>query len=150
MYSKPLISNRKAFHEYHILERFEAGIALQGTEVKALRSAKGNLKDSWVDINNGEAYLMEMHISRYSHGNRENHEEKRQRKLLLKKKEINKLQRIVQEKGLTIIPLRAYFKGGNIKIEIATAKGKKLYDKRETVKKRQADRDIARSIKTPR
>ena len=145
-----LVSNRKARHEYHLLDRYEAGIVLQGTEVKSLRAARGNLKDSWVDVDKGEAYLCDMHISPYGFGNRANHEEKRRRKLLLKKKEILKLHLGLQEKGLTAVPLRLYFKGSYIKVEIALAKGKKLYDKRETSKKRQADRDIERYIKNQR
>lgn len=145
-----LVSNRKARHDYHILDRYEAGVVLQGTEVKSLRAARGNLKDSWVDVDKGEAYLCDMHISPYSFGNRANHDEKRRRKLLLKKKEILQLQRGVQEKGLTIVPLRVYFKGSYIKAEIALAKGKKLYDKRETDKKRQANRDIERHMKDQR
>lgn len=145
-----LVSNRKARHDYHILDRYEAGVVLQGTEVKSLRAARGNLKDSWVDVDKGEAYLCDMHISPYGFGNRANHEEKRRRKLLLKKKEILKLQQGVQEKGLTIVPLQVYFKGSYIKAEIALAKGKKLYDKRETDKKRQANRDIERHLKSRR
>lgn len=145
---KTLISNRKAFHDYHIMDRHEAGIALLGTEVKSLREAKGNLKDSWVDIDdNNEAFLMEMHISPYSFGNKQNHSEKRRRKLLLKKKEISRLKQMVQERGLTVIPLRVYFKGAHIKAEIAVAKGKKLYDKRDSAKRKQAERDIKRAMK---
>ena len=115
-----------------------------------MRAARGNLKDSWVDVDKGEAYLCDMHISPYNFGNRANHDEKRRRKLLLKKKEILQLQRGVQEKGLTIVPLQVYFKGSYIKAEIALAKGKKLYDKRETDKKRQANRDIERHMKDQR
>ena len=148
MSNKTLVSNRKAFHDYHIMDRLEAGIALQGTEVKSLRAARGNLKDSWVDIaTNNEAFLMEMHISPYRFGNRANHSEKRRRKLLLKKKEITRLRQMVQERGLTIVPLRVYFKGAHIKVEIALAKGKKLYDKRDTARRRQADLDIKRALK---
>ena len=148
MSDKTLVSNRKAFHDYHIMDRMEAGIALQGTEVKSLRAARGNLKDSWVDIDNhNEAFLMEMHISPYNFGNRANHQEKRRRKLLLKKREIVRLRKMVQERGLTIVPLRVYFKGAHIKVEIALAKGKKLYDKRETARRRQADLDIKRALK---
>ncbi len=148
MRDKTLISNRKAFHDYHIMERWEAGVVLQGTEVKSLRAARGNLKDSWVDIDkHDEAFLMEMHISPYSFGNRANHQEKRRRKLLLKKREIVRLRQMVQERGLTIVPLRVYLKGAHVKIEIALAKGKKLYDKRETARRRQADLDIKRALK---
>ncbi len=147
MSDKTLVSNRKAFHDYHIMDRLEAGIVLQGTEVKSLRAARGNLKDSWVDIDNNEAFLMEMHVSPYSFGNHANHQEKRRRKLLLKKREITRLRQMVQERGLTIVALRVYFKGAHIKVEIALAKGKKLYDKRETARRRQADLDIKRALK---
>ena len=130
------------------MDRFEAGIVLQGTEVKSLRAARANLKDSWVDIDDHyQAYLMAMHISPYNFGNRANHAEKRRRKLLLKKREIVRLRQAVQERGLTIVPLRAYFKRAHIKIEIALAKGKKLYDKRETARRRQANLDIQRALK---
>ncbi len=148
MRDKTLINHRKAFHDYHIMDRLEAGIVLQGTEVKSLRAGRGNLKDSWVDVDdNDEAFLMEMHISPYSFGNRANHEDKRRRKLLLKKRETIRLRQMAQERGLTIVPLRVYFKGAHIKVEIALAKGKKLYDKRETARRRQADLDIKRALK---
>ena len=129
------------------MDRYEAGISLLGTEVKSLRQGRGNLKDSWVDIEGNEAFLREMHISHYSFANRQNHAEKRARKLLLKKREIAKLRQLTQERGLTVVPLNLYFKGIHIKVEIAVAKGKKLYDKRETAKRKQAEREINRAIK---
>lgn len=144
---KVLASNRKASHEYTLGNRLEAGLVLQGTEVKSLRMGKCNLADGWVDIENGEAFLMDVHISPYSHGNRENHEEKRPRKLLLNRREINKLEQSVAEKGLTIVPTKLYLKSGKIKVEIATAKGKKLYDKRESKKKKDADRAMERALR---
>lgn len=147
MNKKIIVSNRKAFHDYHIMDRYEAGISLLGTEVKSLRQGRGNLKDSWVDIDDNEAFLREMHISHYSFANRQNHAEKRPRKLLLKKKEITKLRQLIQERGLTVVPLTLYFKGSYIKVEIAVAKGKKLYDKRETAKRKQAEREIKRALK---
>lgn len=150
MDKKVIVSNRKAFHDYHIMDRYEAGISLLGTEVKSLRQGRGNLKDSWVDIDNNEAFLREMHISHYSFANRENHAEKRNRKLLLKKREIAKLRQLIQERGLTVVPLAVYFKGTHIKVEIAVAKGKKLYDKRETAKRKQAEREISRALKENR
>lgn len=142
-----LISNRKAHHEYHILETFEAGIVLTGTEVKSLRAAKANLSDGWVDIENGEVYLREVHIGHYAQGNVFNHAEKRARKLLLSRKEIVKLEEMLSEKGLTAIPLKIYDKGRYLKVAVAIAKGKKDYDKRETAKARIADRDMERAMR---
>ncbi|MGA7617542.1 MAG: SsrA-binding protein SmpB [Thermoanaerobaculia bacterium] len=147
---KPVATNRKAYHEYHILSKHEAGLALTGTEVKSLREGRANLKDSYVIFKGHEAFLFGAHISPYSHGNRENHDPERTRKLLLHRREIEKLASTVQEKGLTVIPLRLYFKGGLAKAEIAVVKGKKLYDKRETEKKREADRETAAAIKEGR
>lgn len=144
---KNLVTNKRAEHDYFILNRYEAGIALKGTEVKSLRLGKANFLDSYVDFINGEAYLFNMHISEYSHGNRYNHEEKRKRKLLLKKNEILKLQQKVKEKGFTIIPLRAYLKSGKIKIEIALARGKKMYDKRESISEKDLKRELERKYK---
>ncbi len=125
----------------------EAGIALTGTEVKSLREARVNLKDSYVDIDRGEAWLVGAHISPYSHGNRENHDPERKRKLLLHRREIDRLHGQLVEKGLTIVPLRLYFKGGRVKAEIAVVRGKKLYDKRESEKRRELDREAAAAIK---
>lgn len=142
-----LITNKRAEHDYFIISRIEAGIALKGTEVKSLRNGKANFLDSYVDFINGEAFLVNMHISEYSHGNRYNHEEKRKRKLLLNKAEIRKLQQKVKEKGYTVIPLRAYLKNGKIKIEIALARGKKLYDKRESIAEKDLKRELERKYK---
>lgn len=142
-----LITNKRAEHDFFIISRIEAGIALKGTEVKSLRNGKANFLDSYVDFINGEAFLVNMHISEYSHGNRYNHEEKRKRKLLLNKAEIRKLQQKVKEKGYTVIPLRAYLKNGKIKIEIALARGKKLYDKRESIAEKDLKRELERKYK---
>jgi SsrA-binding protein len=147
---KLIASNKKAFHEYHVLEKHEAGLALTGTEVKSLRDRGATLKDAYVIFKNGEAFLFGAHISPYTHGNRENHDPERTRKLLLHRREIEKLQTQVTEKGLTIVPLRLYFKGGRVKAEVAVVRGKKLYDKRETEKKREADREAAVAMKRAR
>ncbi len=144
---KLIASNKKAFHEYFVLQKFEAGIELTGTEVKSLRDAAANLKDSYVIFKNGEAFLFGAHISPYAHGNRENHDPERTRRLLLHRREIEKLHEQVQEKGLTVVPLRLYFKGGRVKVEIGVVRGKKLYDKRESEKKRELDREAASAMK---
>jgi SsrA-binding protein len=144
---KLIASNKKAFHDYFVLQKAEAGVALTGTEVKSLRDGKANIKDSYVIIKNGEAFLFNAHISPYSHGNLQNHEPERNRKLLLHRREIEKLNEQVVEKGLTVVPLRLYFKGGKVKVEIAVVRGKKLYDKRETEKKRELDREAAVAMK---
>lgn len=141
------VSNRKARHDYHILETLEAGIALKGTEVKSLRKGNGNLQDSYAMIKNGEVWLYGMHVSPYEQGNINNHDPVRTRKLLLGKKEIRKLLAKVQEKGLALIPLALYFKGPYAKIQLAVAQGKKSYDKREAIKQREAKRDIAQRLK---
>ena len=147
---KLIASNKKAFHEYFVLQKFEAGIELTGTEVKSLRDGKANLKDAYVTFRNGEAFLFGAHISPYSHGNRENHDPERTRRLLLHRREIEKLEQQVVEKGLTVVPLRLYFKGSRVKTEIAVVRGKKLYDKRETEKRREAERETAAAMKTAR
>ncbi len=144
---KTLVSNKRAERDYFIISRYESGIALKGTEVKSLRAGKANFLDAYVDFKNGEAFLVNMHISEYNYGNRFNHEEKRKRKLLLKKNEILKLQQKVKEKGFTVIPLRAYLKNRKIKIEIALARGKKMYDKRDTIAKKEHQREIERKLK---
>ena len=144
---KLIASNRKAFHDYFVLQKVEAGIALTGTEVKSLREARVNLKDSYVAFDRGEAFLVGAHISPYSHGNRQNHEPERKRKLLLHRREIDRLEGQVVEKGLTIVPLRLYFKGGRVKAEIAVVRGKKLFDKRESEKRRELDREAEAAIK---
>lgn len=144
---KVVATNKKAFHEYFILDRLEAGISLVGTEVKAIREGRLNLKDSYALIRNGEALLFNCHISPYSHGNRENHEPTRPRKLLLHRQEIRKLIGKTQEKGLTLTPLRVYFKRGKIKVELGVARGKKLVDKRESERRKEADREAAAAMK---
>jgi SsrA-binding protein len=144
---KLIASNKKAYHDYFVLQKLEAGIELTGTEVKSLRDGKANLKDSYVIIKGEEAFLFSAHISPYSHGNIQNHDPERTRKLLLHKREIEKLHVQLVEKGLTIVPLRLYFKGGRVKVEIAVVRGKKLYDKRETEKRREADREAAAAMK---
>ena len=147
---KLIASNKKAFHDYFILQKAEAGVSLTGTEVKSLRDGKANIKDSYVIFKDGEAFLFNAHISPYSHGNLQNHEAERSRKLLLHRREIEKLREQVVEKGLTVVPLRLYFKGGKVKVEIAVVRGKKLYDKRETEKRREADRETAAAKKLAR
>jgi len=147
---KLIASNKKAFHDYFIVQKFEAGLALTGTEVKSLRAGRANLKDSYVTIKDGEAFLLGAHISPYSHGNLENHDPERTRKLLLHRRELEKLKKETTEKGLTVVPLRLYFKGARVKAEIAVVRGKKQYDKRDTEKKREADRETAAAIKTAR
>ena len=134
---KVLSDNRHAGHNYHLLERLEAGIALTGTEVKAAKSGRIQLKDSHAEVIGNEAWLMNAHISHYSHGNRENHEPTRRRKLLLHRAEIDKLLGKTREKGLTLIPTKMYLKNGRIKCELAIAKGKKVYDKREAERTRE-------------
>ncbi|MCI0706776.1 MAG: SsrA-binding protein SmpB [Ignavibacteriae bacterium] len=142
-----VISNRKARHDYHVLETFEAGIVLTGTEVKSLRKGNANLQDSYAQVRNGEVWLMNMHISPYEQGNINNHEPKRTRRLLLHKKQIRKLVGNVREKGLALIPLSVYFSGPYAKVELALAQGKKKYDKREAIAERDAKRDIDRRMK---
>ncbi len=144
---KDITVNRKARHEYSIVQTYEAGIVLQGTEVKSLRAGKANLVDSYANLKNGEVWLIGAHISVYEQGNINNHEPTRTRKLLLNKNEIRKLIGKVKEKGLTLIPLRLYFKNGKVKVELALAKGKKVYDKRESIAKRDMKRDQERRIK---
>lgn len=141
------VSNRKARHDYHILDTVEAGIVLTGTEVKSLRKGNANLQDSYATIKRGEVWLSGMHISPYEQGNIHNHDPIRTRKLLLQKKEIRKLISRVQEKGLTLVPLSVYFKGPYAKVELAIAQGKKSYDKREAIKQREAKREISQRLK---
>lgn len=145
---KPVATNRKAYHDYFIEEKFEAGIVLKGTEVKSLRDRRVNLQDSYADVKDGEVFLHHCHISPYSHGNIMNHDPMRTRKLLLHRKEIDKLLGKTHEKGLTLIPLRIYFSGsGRAKVELGLAKGKKQYDRRESIKAREAGREVERAIK---
>jgi len=145
--SRALAVNRKARHDYEILETFEAGVALQGTEVKAARQGKVQLKDSYVEVRDGEAYLVGAHISPYTHGNRENHEPERPRKLLLHRREVDKLFGRIMMKGLTVVPLRVYLKGNLIKVEIALVRGKQLHDKRQAERERTMDREAQEAIK---
>ena len=144
---KNITVNRKARHEYNILQIWEAGIVLVGTEVKSLRQGKANLVDGYAKIVNGEVWLINLHISEYSQGNINNHDPKRERKLLLNKSEIRKILVKTKEKGLTLVPLRLYFKTGKVKVEIALAKGKKVYDKRKDIAKRDFERDQERKVK---
>ncbi len=144
---KVVCENRKARHDYFILETFEAGMVLTGTEVKSLRAGRGNLKESYARVENGELWLYDMHISPYEQGNRFNHEPKRPRKLLMHKGEIMHLWGRTREKGLTLVPLRCYFKDGRAKVEIALAKGKKLYDRREEIAAREAKREVERALR---
>ncbi len=145
---KIIATNKKAYHDYFIQETYEAGLSLVGTEVKSLRDGKANLKESYVHIKTGEAFLLNCHISPYSHGNIQNHEPTRTRKLLLHKREIEKLWAKLKQTGLTLIPLKLYFKEGKAKIEIGLAKGKRQYEKRDTIKKKEASREIERHLKT--
>ncbi len=145
---KTISENRKARHDYFILESFEAGIELVGTEVKSLRQGGVNLKDSWCSIDNGEIFIKGMHISPYEKGNIFNRDPVRVRKLLLHKREINKLYGTIKRDGLTLIPISIYFKGSNVKVQVGLCKGKKLHDKRDAVAARDAKREIDRMIKT--
>jgi SsrA-binding protein len=145
--TKIICTNRQARFDYHLEDSFEAGVVLQGTEVKSLRDGRANLKDSYAAVDGGEVYLYDCHISPYSNGGYANHEPKRPRKLLLHKKEIRRLVGKTQERGLTLIPLKLYFLRGKAKVELALARGKKLYDKREDMKRRDADREIERAFK---
>jgi len=145
---KVVCQNRKAYHDYHIDETVESGIALLGTEVKSLREGKANLKDGYVIIKGEEVFLLNCHISPYSHGNIMNHDPLRTRKLLLHKKEISRLAGKVIAKGYTLIPLKLYFKDSFAKVEIGLAKGKKLFEKRDTIKEREARREIERAMKS--
>jgi SsrA-binding protein len=150
-FEKAVATNRKAYHDYFIEEKFEAGIMLKGTEVKSLRDGRVNLQDSYASVKGGEAFLHHCHISPYSHGNLMNHEPLRTRKLLLHRKEINKLIGKTQQLGLTLIPLRIYFsKRGLAKVELGLAKGKKQHDRRESIKTREASREVDRAMKDRR
>lgn len=144
---KEILTNRAAFHEYHILDKYEAGVVLQGTEVKSIMNGRIQLKESYVAVKDNEVWLFNAHISPYSHGNINNHEPLRTRKLLLKKREIEKLAREVSIKGMTLVVTRIYWKNGRIKFEIGVAKGKKLYDKRETEMKRTVERETRAQLK---
>lgn len=141
---KVIATNRKANFEYEILNRYEAGIVITGTEVKSIRDGKVNIQESYGRIVNDEVWVINSHINEYKYGNINNHEPLRNRKLLLNKREIRKIKQQLQEKGLTLVPLKVYFKGSLVKVEIGIAKGKKLYDKRESVKKRDIERNLSR------
>lgn len=145
--TKTITQNKKAHHDYFVLESYEAGIELCGTEVKSLRAGKVNLKDSWCNIVDGEIFVNGMHISPYDHGNIFNRDPMRVRKLLMHKKEINKLFGTLQQQGLSLIPISLYFKGSKVKVQVGLCKGKKLYDKRATMADRDAKRNIQRVLK---
>ena len=150
MGEKLICNNKKAYHDYIIEQKFEAGMVLTGTEVKSLRQGKANLNDAFAQVKAEEAFLNNLHISPYEFGNRENHDPDRMRKLLLHKKEIVKLFSNIREQGYTVIPLRLYFKNGLVKVELGLAKGKKLFDKREDLKKKDHQRDMAQALKSTR
>jgi SsrA-binding protein len=142
-----IADNRKALHDYHVLETWEAGVALLGSEVKAIREGRVNLRDSFARIENGELWLMNVHIGSYSHISYERPDERRQRKLLLHRGELNKLGGQVREKGLTLVPLQLYFKNGRVKVSVALVKGKQAHDKRETIRRREVERETRAAIK---
>ena len=144
---KSLVTNRAAFHEYHISDKYEAGIALTGTEVKSALAGRVQLKDSYVAVRDGEAWLFNAHISPYSHGNRENHDPVRTRKLLLHRREIKRLEQSTIVQGMTLVVTRIYIKNGRVKLEVGVAKGKKLYDKRESEMRRTVERETRAQLK---
>jgi SsrA-binding protein len=144
---KQLASNRSAFHNYHISDKYEAGIALTGTEVKSVMGGRVQLKESYVAVRDDEAWLFNAHISPYSHGNRENHEPLRTRKLLLHRREIVRLEEAAVKQGMTLVATRVYLKNGRIKLEVGVARGKKMYDKRETEMRRTIDRETQAQLK---
>jgi SsrA-binding protein len=144
---KVIVQNKKARHEYFIEETYEAGIELSGTEVKSIRQGRVNFKDSYAAIDNGEVFIVGMHISPYEQGNIFNKDPERNRKLLLHRYEINKLTGLIQQKGLTLVPLKLYFNRGKVKVELGVARGKKIYDKRADIAARDAQRDIDRKMK---
>lgn len=141
------IKNKKAFFDYYILEELECGIELKGTEIKSIRNGSANLKDSYAIIRNGEVYLLNMFIAKYFEGNQFNHDERRTRKLLLHKAEIKKLLSNIEKEGCTLIPLKLYFKGNKVKISLGLCRGKKLYDKRQTIKERDLEREKRNLVK---
>src|SRR3984885_5264778 len=147
---KSIAENRKAFHDFHLLESFEAGMALLGTEVKAIREGRVNLRDSFARVEGGEVYLYNVNISPYSHRGYADHEPLRRRKLLLHRDEIRKLIGKTVVKGMTLVPVRLYFKGGRVKVAVSLAKGKKEFDKRETIKQRETDRETRAAVKSSR
>jgi SsrA-binding protein len=145
---RTIADNRKAFHDYHVLDSWEAGVALLGTEVKAIREGSVNLRDSYARLENGEVWLMNVHISPYSHTGYAHHDERRQRKLLLHRHEIQKLMGRVVENGLTLVPLRMYLNRGRVKVALALVKGKQAHDKRETIRRREVDRETRAAVKS--
>jgi len=145
-----IAENRKAFHDYHILETFEAGVALLGTEVKAIREGRVNLRDSYARVEDGEVFLYNVNISPYSHRGYAEHEPLRRRKLLLHREEIRKLIGKTVERGMTLVPVRLYFKSGRVKVAVGLARGKKDYDKRETIKRRETERETRAAVKSRR
>jgi SsrA-binding protein len=145
--TKTITTNKKAFHEYFVIESFECGIALSGTEIKSIRQGGVNLKDAWCSVDDGEMIIKQMHISPYDHGNRFNKPPARNRKLLMHKREIMRLLGAVKQDGMALVPLSLYFKGSLVKVQLGLCKGKKLYDKRATAAKRDANRTIDRAIK---
>ena len=148
--SRPIADNRKAFHDFHIIETFEAGIALLGTEVKGIREGQANLRDSYARVDKGEVWLFNVHINPYSHRGYVDHDPKRKRRLLLHKYEIRKLIGKTVEKGLTLVPTRIYFKGSHAKVEIALARGKDVGDKRRSIKERELKREMERAVSARR
>ncbi len=144
---KVLAANRAAFYNYHISDKYEAGVALLGTEVKSVLDGRVQLKEAYVSVRDGEAWLFNAHISPYSHGNRENHDPLRTRKLLLHRREIDKLDEAAAKQGMTLVPTRVYFKNGRIKLEVGVARGKKMYDKRETELRRTVERETRAQLK---
>lgn len=144
---KIIATNKKAYHDYFIEEVFEAGLVLAGTEVKSIRAGKVNLKEAFCRIKDGEVFINNMNVAEYSHGNRENHDPTRMRKLLLRHTEIDQLIRLTEQKGLALVPTKIYFKNNYIKLEIGVGRGKKLHDKRETLKRKEADREMAKAVK---
>jgi len=147
---RPVATNRRARHEYEILETVEAGLVLRGTEVKSLRAGLVNFKDSYASVRNGEGWLLGCHISPYSHGTDANHEPERDRKLLLHKRELSRLSGKISERGLTLVPLRLYFRAGRAKVELGLARGKKLHDKRSALREREVRREMDKSARAAR
>jgi SsrA-binding protein len=145
---RTIAENRKARHDYHVIETWEAGVSLLGTEVKSIREGRVNLRDSYARVNNGEIWMLNVHISPYSHRGSAEHQELRQRKLLLHRDEIRKMVGKVAEKGLTLVPLELYFKRGRVKVLLGLAKGKQAHDKRETLRRREVDRETRAAVKS--
>ena len=147
MSNKVIVTNRKAWHEYHILEKYEGGIVLYGSEVKAIREGKANIKEAYVRFAGNELFVIGMHIGKYSNEGYSTHTPVRDRKLLLHRQELNKMRKMVEEKGKTLIPLSIYFKRGNVKVEFGLAKGKKIWDKRKAKMEKDVDRQVDRALK---